>query len=162
MSQGTKFYWSFFTERPDQLGVLKNIPIIPGFNTDTVIKQWREHPAKVKILKDHFFGLKGRHDEVIEKDSLNIFLVRDPEYVFTSFLPTSNQCFYDAASSALSDIGLFYDCMLDGIEVVSKICSKPPLIIDGESDIAQKDTLKELDFYRIRSLNCYWDCTEYI
>ena len=118
--------------------MFQNFERCPGYNTDTVIKQWREHPAKVKILKDHFFGLKGRHEEVIEIDSVNIFLVRDPEYVFTSFLPTANQYFYYVASSGISDVRLFYESILDGIDVVTNMCSKPPLIIDGESRIVSE------------------------
>ena len=85
----------------------------------------------MKILKDFFFTLKGRYEEVIEEDSVNIFLVRDPEYVFTSYLPTAQQYFYYTVSSVILDVSVLYDCMLDGIEIVSKRCSKAPLIIDG-------------------------------
>ena len=123
--------YSMHTERPEDLGVVKNIATVPGVNTNSIIQQWTENQSKVKILKDLFFALKGRHEEVIEKDSVNIFLVRDPEYVFTSFLPTANKLYYCPVKSVFPDLRLFYECILDGIDAVTKLCSKQPLIIDG-------------------------------
>ena len=121
-----------YTERPEDLGAIQNIPIVPGFNTDAIIKQWNEHPAKVKIMKDFFFTLRGRHEEVIEKDSLNVFLVRDPEFAFTSFLPTAKEYFYYPVRSIFLGVHVLYECILDGIEAVTKLSSKPPMIIDGK------------------------------
>ncbi|XP_075257081.1 uncharacterized protein LOC142349424 [Convolutriloba macropyga] len=129
---------SMHTERPEDLGVVKNIATVPGVNTNSIIQQWTENQAKVKILKDLFFALKGRHEEVIEKDSVNIFLVRDPEYVFTSFLPTANKLYYYPVKSVFPDLRVFYECILDGIEAVTKLSSKQPLIIDG-TQLSSKD-----------------------
>ena len=82
---------------PEQLGEMASMPITPGYNTKTVIKQIQEDTSKVKIVKDFFYTMNGRYEEVIEKDSVNIFLVRDPRYVFTSFLPVSKTTFYSVS-----------------------------------------------------------------
>ena len=111
--------------------MLASLPISPGFNTNAVIKQMTECTSKVKIVKDFFFTIKGRYDEVIGKDSVNIFLVRDPRYVFTSVLPKSETSFYSAAKATHKDMSFYYQSMLEGIQVVTKLCTKPPAIIDG-------------------------------
>ena len=120
-----------YTNNPEQLGEMASVPITPGYNTKTVIKQLKEDTSNVKIVKDFFYTMNGRHEEVIEKDSVNIFLVRDPRYVFTSFLPVSQTTFYSVAKLTEDDVSIFYKTILDGIEVVSKMCTKAPVVIDG-------------------------------
>ncbi|XP_075246737.1 uncharacterized protein LOC142340145 [Convolutriloba macropyga] len=133
------FLWAFYlgdedsmyTKYRDQMGAQADSHVVPGYNTNSAIKQWTENTAKVKILKDFIFALNDRYEEVIEKDAVNIFLVRDPEYVFTSFLPTAKTYFYHISKRTHKDVTVFYGAILKGIQTVSKICTKPPIIIDG-------------------------------
>ena len=102
-----------------------------GFNTNSAIKQFQDSSAKVKISKDFIFALNGRYEEVIEKDSVNVFLVRDPANVFTSFLPTSNKYFHAVAKGTHKDLTVYYGAVLQGVEKVALMCSVPPMIVDG-------------------------------
>ena len=120
-----------YTNNREQLGDLAQIPIVPGYNTNSAIKQWREDTSKVKILKDFIYVFEGREEEVIEKDSVNIFLVRDPEYVYSSVLPATKMHFYYVTKAVHADTRFAYQTTLDGIETVRKICGKPPIIIDS-------------------------------
>ena len=96
-----------YINNSEQLGEMASVPITPGYNTKTVIKQLQEDTSKEKIVKDFFYTMNGRYEEVIEKDSVNIFLVRDWRYVFTSFLPVSKTTFYSVAQLTEDDVSIF-------------------------------------------------------
>jgi len=129
---------SLFTKYRDQVGAQAEQHVVPGYNTNSAIAQFRENKAKVKISKDFIFALNGRYEEFIEKDSVNIFLVRDPEYVFTSFLPTAQKHFYYIVKRSHKDLTVLYGAILQGIQKVTQMCDKPPVVIDG-AQLSTKD-----------------------
>ena len=133
------FLWAFYlgdedsivVEHPELVQPQAKDHIVPGFNFKAVLKEFKETKAKVTILKDFTFALKGRNEEVIDKDAVNVFLCRDPKYVFSSFLGASQKYFYEITKQNHPDVTVHYKAMLQGIDYVSKNCSKHPIIIDG-------------------------------
>ena len=134
------FLWAFylgdedsvFTKNPAPLGEKAAEHVVAGFNTKSVVKNLSQNEAKVKIIKDFIYALKGDYEMAISKDSVNVFLVRDPEYVFTSFLPNSKLYFHNITKRSHSDVSFYYSEVLKGVDYVEKNCDIPPLIIDGQ------------------------------
>ena len=88
------FLWaSYLGDEDSRLTNNSNLVPVPakenaetGFSYKSIIKQIKECDAKVKILKDFSYNFKGRYGEVIDKDSVNVFLYRHPKSVFSSYL----------------------------------------------------------------------------
>lgn len=144
------FLWAFYlgdedsivTDQPHLVPEKAKEHIVPGYNFKSVLKQFKESDAKVTILKDFTFALKGRYEEVIDKDSVNVFLCRDPKYVFSSFLQASQKYFYEITKQNHPDLTIHYQAMLQGIDYVSKNCTKHPLIIDGTMLSSKEGSVK--------------------
>lgn len=146
------FLWAFYlgdedsivTDYPHLVPEKAKEHIVPGFNYKSVLKQFKECDAKVTVMKDFIFALKGRFADVIDKDSVNIFLCRDPKYVFSSFLSASQKYFYEVTKQNHPDVTIHYQAMLQGIDYVTKNCSKHPIIIDGTTLSSKEGSVKAI------------------
>ncbi len=135
---GTKVYHEYFQaaliieECRAELEA-QNLPIDPQCTIDNLMKKFNNDKSKFRLVKETPLGIsKEILTELITEDSVNVFLLRDPALVATSWLSKSNKIKYDILADFPNfTLEAFYQRMLEALIYAREKCSKAPLIVTG-------------------------------
>ncbi len=129
------FLATYFTEKTDQHATDSDVRAA----YDSIMEAYRKDTSPHRVVKD-FPMTVGKEflTEIVTRDSVNVFLTRDPALVATSKLPKTGQLFYDI-SRAVNKFSLeyVYQEMLQVLNYVLETCEKSPLILSGEKKFAK-------------------------
>lgn len=141
-----KFCWSLVTDNAPDTIAMFGIEIDPSVTYEKILDEWRNTKCDFKIMKDLSIAVHEEDKaEILDEDSINIFIVRSPAHAATSYLPSAEISYYEIiTSSGAFDFTMTYQNLLDTYLSAVKKCKKPPMIISGSVLCSKEKSIKAL------------------